>query len=439
VPYTQTTWLSLQTALQDRLDSKGVFYSNTGTYPEIQLYLKEALRAWNSFAFRWRQRITVTFGPGAQWFDIHSATPMQKTITDTQLVAEIQAHLLEPITGSTWTGSDMFTLSEITSAMQKRRDQLILESGVEQDITTLNVTPTQGRFEFPNNIIDIRRLAWIDQITGKFTPLWRTDPWAATANLISWSFNVASKPVEYSLGETPPLQCQLIPSPANPGQIECIMTPSGPTLNPSAGVVLGIHDDLCWSIKWGTIADLLSKNNQARDPQRASYAESRYREGVQLAEVLPHVMMAQINGKPSTIIPTSELDANNPDWENTIGTPIMLGINHHLMSLYPRPAANVVVTLDVLRPAPIPAVDGDFVQLGQEELNALLDYAQHIATFKEGGVEFEATKRNKDNFLTLAGNQNDKLNALEFYREWMEPQSDKEEERTPRRSKQDGD
>lgn len=439
MPYTQTTWLQLQQALQDRLDSKGVFYSNTGFYPEIQLYLREALRCWNAYANRWRERITVTFGPGSQWFDIHSATVMQRTITDTQLVAEIQAHLLEPITGSTWTGTDMFTLSEITSAMQKRRDQFILESGVEQDIVTLNVVPVQGRFEFPNNIIDIRRMAWIDQHTGKFTPLWRTDPWAATANSQNWSYVVGAKPVEYSLGEMPPLQCQLVPPPANPGQIECIMSPSGPTLNPAVGVVLGIHDDLCWVVKWGTIADLLGKNNQARDPQRATYAESRYREGIQVAEVLPHALMVQINGKPSTIIPTSELDANNPDWENTTGTPIMLGINHHLMTLYPRPTVNVVVTLDVLRPAPIPVFAGDFVQLGQEELNALLDYGQHIATFKEGGMEFEMTQRNRVNFMTLAKDYNDKLLALAFYREEIDRQADQEEHRTPRRVKQDGD
>ena len=39
-------------------------------------------------------------------------------------------------------------------------------------------------------------------------------------------------------------------------------------------------------IKWGVISDMLSKESEANDPQRAEYGENRFEEGIELAKLL---------------------------------------------------------------------------------------------------------------------------------------------------------
>jgi hypothetical protein len=440
VPYTQTTWLSLQSSLQNRLDEKGIFYTNSAP-SEVQIYLTEALRAWNAYANRYRERITVTFGPGLNWFDLHTSAVMAKSITNTDIVTEIQTHFMEPPTGLIWVGSDMFTISQVLDTLQKRRDQFLLQTGLEQ-VRQVGAIPisAEGRFTFQGDVIDVRRLAWIDHAlpTLPSSPLWRTDQWESTAQSLDWNYNPALVPAEFSITEAPPLQCTLIPPPMNVGEIDRIVTKSGASLI-GGNTLLGVPDDLAWAVKWGTMADLLGKENQARDPLRAQYCEQRYAEGVQLANNLPIVLNVFINGRPATTVSLQDLDANEPGWANTAGTPQVVGISNYLITLFPLPIVNTSVTLDVLRPAPIPTLDTDFVQLGLEELNTILDYAHHIATFKESGVEFEITQRQRQNFIQTASLYNDRLSALAFFRQAEEEQRKAQDYRYPRKASQDED
>ena len=67
------------------------------------------------------------------------------------------------------------------------------------------------------------------------------------------------------------------------------------------------------------------------------------------------------------------------------------------------------------------------------EQDAILDYAHHIATFKEGGAEFKAAQRNFKNMIQQATVFNERLSAMAFYRELMEERSTREEKRRSRR------
>ena len=65
--------------------------------------------------------------------------------------------------------------------------------------------------------------------------------------------------------------------------------------------------------------------------------------------------------------------------------------------------------LAVVRNAPLPVMDTDPVQVAREDLDAIIDYAQHLAAFKMGGTEFSDTVALYRRFLKQAALYNSKL------------------------------
>jgi len=49
------------------------------------------------------------------------------------------------------------------------------------------------------------------------------------------------------------------------------------------------------------------------------------------------------------------------------------------------------LTLTVVENAPVPVADTDQVQVSREDLDAIIDYATHLASLKMGGAEFKNT------------------------------------------------
>jgi hypothetical protein len=66
----------------------------------------------------------------------------------------------------------------------------------------------------------------------------------------------------------------------------------------------------------------------------------------------------------------------------------------------------------VVENAPVPVNDGDFVQVSKDDLEAILDYAQHMAALKMGGTEFISTIPLVQRFHKQALVYNHKLNEL---------------------------
>src|SRR6185503_3351212 len=89
-------------------------------------------------------------------------------------------------------------------------------------------------------------------------------------------------------------------------------------------------------------------------------------------------------------------------------------------------------TLSVVRNAPVPGSPGDFVQVGRDDFDAILDYAQHLAAFKLGGQEFLDSLPLLGKFLRRASQYNSKLLQLGQYKKPMYELSQVQEEREPR-------
>lgn len=412
MPYTHLTLAQARTQLAGLLhDTSNVYW----TAAELDVWIKEALRTWAVAAHYWRERGTLSTSSGTAFYDLTAAlspsTLRGQVVTDTNLVRDIQYHLLEPATGTSWTGSEQFTFSQAQNALQRRRDQFLVETACHLTLSTPAVgAAPDGRKVLDDTVIDVRRMAWLSS-DGDYTVLWRDDEHGAQSYDSEWVQNPGT-PSEYSVSVAPPLTVQLFPPPAGSGTLDMISVSSGATLDPANGVVMGIPDDFTWAVKFGALADLLGKDGQAYDPVRAAYCQQRWDDGIQLARITTSVVQAQIANVPKPVSSLFDLETYNGNWQNESGTPtrtLLAGLN--IIGFHKVPNGAFGVSVDVLRNAPIPSADGSNLEVGREELEAILRYAQHLAAFKMHGEEFDATKQHYEHFWKLAALRNGRLRA----------------------------
>jgi len=382
------------------------------TDAELGVYLVEALRTWAVYSFYWKERGVFPTVAATPFYDLPTLIPAVRgyTVTDANIVNTIEYHLLEP-PSVPWSGTDQFTLAAVTNALTRRRNQLLVETGCRVDNFSQVVAPVQiGRTVLDDNVIDVRRLAWLDATTSLYSRIEREDEWAIDAFFPTWPQNPAT-PYLYSVSVAPPLTVQLAPPPINAGEMDICAVRTQADLDGS-GVLMNIPDDFTWIAKWGALADLLGSDGQARDPQRVQYCEQRWKEGIALARLSTSAMGVRVNDVPAALVSLYELDEYNADWQNTSGSPSILamaGLN--LMAVADVPDGVYSVSVDLLSNAPVPVADGDFIQVGREEMEAILSYAQHLASFKMGGEEFMITAPHYDRLVQLAALKNERLRA----------------------------
>lgn len=441
--YSNLTWLQLKTALLDRLGDSTYWTDDTAILSEAHVYLQEAMRVWGALTERWKERVSFTLTQDQHWYDLSTEVSLlANSVTDRLLLGEIEFHLIEPLSLTSYTGSDQFTSIGISGALERRRDRLLMEAGLvtsQEDVTGIS-SPADGIVNLATAIspelIDVRRVAWLGDASSLFTTLWRMDEYEAKAFKTDWNQNDEDPPTGYSVAMTEPLQIQLIPSPSLAGALEVLVVKSGSTLNFATGVLLGIPDNLAWIVKYGAMADLLGQEGQASDPLRAKYCEQRWQQGVEIARSYSQVVRALVGTSEISIDSVQQGDAFNTGWQNlTAGTPdSVYSAGLSLLAVSPKPDAGPhTLALDVVRPAPIPANDAAKVQLGREELDVILDYAVHVASFKQGGQEFMETMRAWENMLSLATVHNEKLRAVTRNFESVYDRSLVEEQDRPRR------
>lgn len=408
--YTQITFDQFVSAISTRLnDPTNRFY----LLAEVQSYAKEALRTWQAFSAFTTERDSITTVAGTMLYDLQALiTNLEPTITDRQVIVEIQQHLQEPLSPTSWIGSQQFTFNQVVAAIQRRRDKFIVETGIHLYPVTQAITAGAGNIELDNDTIDVNRAVWLDQ-AGFRTVLFKTDQFALTGASASW-LTVADVPSDYTTVLATPLMLQLAPPPAANGTLEMLVTQSGPDLNPLAGAtILDVPDDFYWVIKYGALADLFGQDGPGKDESRQGYCETRWKEGVALARMFNVVRFGYINGAPSFVDTMAELDAFQVNWPNNPQSAVTqnLAVAGTVLGVNPTPTTGLVISLDIIAKMPIPTVGGDFIQVGKEVVDVLVDYAQHLAMVKEGSVELQATQEQYNNLVRLAAVTNDRLRA----------------------------
>lgn len=406
------------------------------THAEMVSAVIEALRVWQVATDSFRERGAFASEAGVAFYDLGEKIPAlaADTLLDRDLVIEIEYHLLEPPTPAAWSGSSQFTLADLVSALQRRRDQFLLETGTLLHHTTLPISaPPAGRVTLPDSYIDIRRLAW-KNTAGDYTHLWRDDEHGLNSFLPAWSLEPAT-PQAFSVSAARPFELQLAPPPLDEGALDTISVQAGAALDPAAEVLMGVPDDYAWVVKWGALADLLGREGESRDTARAEYCEARWKSGIALAKIAKGVINAEIGGMPLSVDSILDLDAMLPEWQNDTGQPGFMGTaGLNLVVLANVPDAIYGITVDLIRNAPVPAHDGAFLQVGREHLDAIIGYAQHIASFKMGGEEFQSTMPLLTAFFDLAGTVGNKLRASGGFEEIMTKRQAREQRQRPRLS-----
>ena len=156
------TWLAMSTAisqLAQRLsDPNFQFWSQA----ELQIYLTQALRQYNSLTFQWR--VDFQFTPTKVWnsLGLLPGSPRQRTLYDTDAYIEMQYMLLEPPTGQSWTGTSQFSIADLSQALQRRRDEMIQVSNCNQFLLTgIPLTPNTIRTLLDDTVLDVPRVRYI--------------------------------------------------------------------------------------------------------------------------------------------------------------------------------------------------------------------------------------------------------------------------------------
>jgi hypothetical protein len=75
--------------------------------------------------------------------------------------------------------------------------------------------------------------------------------------------------------------------------------------------------------------------------------------------------------------------------------------------------------IEYLKIAPLPTADGDFIQVAEEDMAAIIDYVHFLCTFKEGGHELAVGNEILKRFLEAAASHNSKLNNISIYRKML--------------------
>jgi len=437
------TFNQVQIEVAQRLDDTQNLYWGV---IELQQLIIEALRTWNSMARYWRTRATFNLTQGVPYYDLTVVLPstvMGFNVTDLSLLSTVSFHLLEPqFGGLVYSGSDMFRDADFFNAVAHRTNQFLVESGcvllAYTGATLLNgPSPTIGRMGLPQTTIDVRKVGWIDQLSQTYTELDRSNEWAASAFKAGWE-NAPATPQEYATVVEPPYTLQLIPAPQANGQVEmlAVNATSGLGTVGGAGTLLRVPDDYSWAVKFGMMADMLAKSGQAQDLLRADYCEKRFKQGVALARMNSSVVNAQLDGKQVFVNALQNWRYYNQNWRNLAqGPPTDFALaSWNLCAVSPRPDANPhSVLLDLVQNAPLPVLAADPVKVNPEELDVIIGYTEHLASFKFGGDEFVSTSPLLDRMIELASVYNERLKASSDFLGEQSDKTIKEEKLKPRR------
>lgn len=428
LPYAYYTWEQALTSLALRLnDPTNSFW----TQAELTLYLSEALQVWNSLTQWWTTQWNATYSPSSKTWQstANSAnslvganlmSPRYQNLGDNYIYTIAQYHLLEPPTANFWTGTTQFMMSDLSQALQRRRDELMQAAAINVGpFPLIPVVPGQNLAFIPDStaasVLDIRRARYIPAAGfGPPVTIYREDGMAM--EYFENAFPQTNAPVSaFDLLTGNPLTIVLDASPNTAGSLELFPIISGPLLNPPTVSQLLVPDDFNWILKFGMLADLLRKESESQDLARAAYCENRFQEGLELAKEFPWLLQARINNVPVDTPSIADADYFDNEWQSNPAA--QLGIIRGGMDLFaisPLPSfgtSPVSVTLTLVEDAPLYFdITKDFIQVPRDVLDAILDEAQHLATFKEGGSEFSNSFTLHQNFVALAAATNRRIN-----------------------------
>lgn len=386
---------------------------------ELQSYLVEALRTWNALTGFWRSEMVFSLEADEWWYDLNtvSGSVVPYSVTKFDLITQIQNHLLEPPNPGSWSGSSQFTLQDLLTALQRRQDDTLGTAGCTVTKSLVNA-PIQRRIFLADDVVDIRRVAWIPETGFGYSNkiLRQGDMWASRAFNPYYTTVQQGPPSNWMQNTEPPPSFDVDSDPPVAGQYEILSVNSGTAWAAGQDTLVSVPDDWTWVFKWGALMDLFSRESNAKDSLRAEYCRRRYQEGLALLEQAPTVLAARLNNIPIAIDAVASGDRYNPNWQTlSAGTPTSAYVYGNLVAFGRKPNSSIAysATLSVVQNAPVDVTQP--VQVARDDFDAVVDYAQHLAMIKQGGSEFAASIALYQNFQQKASQYNGKLKEMGFF------------------------
>lgn len=413
--YSYATYADALSALASRLYDPSF---QQWTQAELLGYLYESLRTWNALSCFWRAEMVFTPQQNVWWYDLRTqpATIIPYTMTQQEIIQQVENHLLEPPTPDKWSGSSQFSLGDLTQALQRRQDDTLGTTACTITRSTPDA-PINTRVPLGDNIIDIRRVAWLPTPGFGYSNkiLRQSDMWASRAFDSHYMVDAPEPPSTWMQNTEPPPSFDADRVPPVTGVYDVLSVNSGENWIPGTDGPLSVPDDWSWVMKWGALMDLLSRESNSKDELRAQYCKARYQEGLALLESMPTALAFRMNNVPVALDAVKNGDDFNPAWQSQAGGyPMSAYAFGNLIALGPMPNSSTAysATVSVVRNAP---VVGPYIQVARDCFDAIIDYAQHLAMFKAGGTEFVATIALYKNFQKKASQYNGKLKEMGFF------------------------
>lgn len=430
---------SFVTLAQAQADLQGRLYNLTSTasqqfWPpsELTLYIQEALRTWNALTSFFRGSWSFTLA-SQTWYDITQVSGSLRPMTqeDFNLLQVMEAHLLEPISSGyplSWGGSAQFALTDLLGAIQRKRDQTLSDSTCTLTRSLLSASTSQAETALPDTTLTLRRVTWLPSAGGAF-PLDQSD--LEEKQDFDYLFGGSGTPTQWMQNVEPALSFDVDYIPPSSGFYEVLSVQAGAALSTTSPTILGIPDDWCWVVKWGALGDLLARESNSQDLPRALYCQKRFEEGLRLLKKASGLLLASFGGLLVPISPVSEGDNYNYGWEGLPAGSLLSLYTGGLNLLATSPPGSGELTLTVVENATVPSGSGDFLQVGRDDYDSVMDYAQHLAAFKLGGEEFEASFPLLQGFLAQAKLYNSEVGEMGFFSRPLYEVGRQEEEKNP--------
>jgi hypothetical protein len=432
-PFNWLTYGQAKTEVSLRLgDTSNVFW----TAAEIGLYINEALRVWNALTAYWATPYIFEFTQtaGQNWYVANgTGSPRQQTLTDTDVYTLIENHLIEPPTGGTWTGTNQFSIADLGQACSRRRNEILQATACNMSESSQTITPNTSIANLPDSVLDVRRCRWVPATSlGSPVTLQRGD--SRTFQYFTPRYaQTTANPLRWDVIGSPPQTVTLDTMVNVPSTLQVLGMAGGDDFTPPTASPLLMPDDWMWVLKFGALADILSKEQEGKDLHRAAYCRQRYAEGLELMQHMPWLLQASINGVPVDTQALAGADRTNYEWQSRAGAfPEIVVAGIDLFAVSPLPSDTLSLTFMVVGNAPIPASDAAEIQVPRDVMDAILDEAQHLALFKMGGKEFSDSMALHKEFVGMALKTNARLRESGILSTTIRPPVDRQAEQQPR-------
>lgn len=228
---------------------------------------------------RLKQNVAINSVQDAPGYDVKKIAATEYFLSTCDVLTKVQERLMEaPNSGVTFE-SGQWNQAEALRYLNDRVNHFIERTGLIRKTASIPVTDGNRDYELPTDLMELNRATF--HLTDTVKPLYRIDKYQLDQGRPGWELEtgtpeaIIEEPLEY-------LDLILFPTPDQNGILELVYTPSF-TLTNTPCDHLPIPAPFEPFITWGVVADMLKREGELHDPERAEYADQRYEEGIQLA------------------------------------------------------------------------------------------------------------------------------------------------------------